>query len=288
MVQHHEWQKGAPVAVRGRHAALRSVAAFLWALDMATDAFRLSHFLFVRRALASAHGQVVLDLGGGGGRWRRALPGSPSLYVSVDIEQEWYRGSLVKGLKGSKARYKAGFVRGDARRIPVRNGSVDVVLCLELLEHVASPETVISEIARVLKPNGLLILTTPNATALERHRFFLLDRREYLRWENKIGHLNTLTEDEVKLWLQRAELPIVNSAPAYRRPFGTLWWEIRRALRQAERHWLLRCCHPLSFILLGLERIYALPLGFTTRIVCRRSSNSPKNVVTCPARDPGD
>ncbi|MBI1824898.1 MAG: class I SAM-dependent methyltransferase [Planctomycetes bacterium] len=47
---------------------------------------------------------------------------------------------------------------------PIDDASCDVVLCLELLEHLAiDPMAMMSEINRVLKPGGTLVLSTPNA-----------------------------------------------------------------------------------------------------------------------------
>lgn len=51
----------------------------------------------------------------------------------------------------------------DAQRLGcLREGSFDFVLCSEVLEHVASPERVVSGIFRVLREGGRVLLTTPN------------------------------------------------------------------------------------------------------------------------------
>src|SRR3989344_3895876 len=48
----------------------------------------------------------------------------------------------------------------DASKIPLKNNSVDSVVCFQLLEHVQDPQRVIDEIYRVLKKNGTCLLTT--------------------------------------------------------------------------------------------------------------------------------
>ncbi|MBI2099171.1 class I SAM-dependent methyltransferase [Candidatus Uhrbacteria bacterium] len=49
---------------------------------------------------------------------------------------------------------------GDAHALPFPDNSFDLVLCIEVLEHLKSPERAIAEMKRVLRPGGKLILTT--------------------------------------------------------------------------------------------------------------------------------
>lgn len=54
----------------------------------------------------------------------------------------------------------------ETQTIPVDGETFDVVLCCEVIEHMeVDPMHLMSEINRVLKPDGLLVLTTPNATS---------------------------------------------------------------------------------------------------------------------------
>lgn len=52
-------------------------------------------------------------------------------------------------------------VFGDGRALPFADGSFDTVLSTEVLEHVMAPAEVLREMARVLKPEGRLLLTVP-------------------------------------------------------------------------------------------------------------------------------
>jgi SAM-dependent methyltransferase len=55
-----------------------------------------------------------------------------------------------------------GFVRADVTRLPVASSSVDAVVALQVLEHLADPDGFARECARSLRPGGVLVVSTPN------------------------------------------------------------------------------------------------------------------------------
>jgi SAM-dependent methyltransferase len=63
-----------------------------------------------------------------------------------------------------------------AESLPVATASADVVLCTQVLEHVADPDRAVSEMARVLKPGGACLLTTHGTW------FYHPDPQDYWRW----------------------------------------------------------------------------------------------------------
>jgi SAM-dependent methyltransferase len=65
-------------------------------------------------------------------------------------------------------------VHGDALALPFRDGAFDTVLSNQVLEHVPEPLRLMREAARVLKPGGILLLTTPQTWGLHRepHDYF--------------------------------------------------------------------------------------------------------------------
>jgi SAM-dependent methyltransferase len=54
------------------------------------------------------------------------------------------------------------YLVGDARALPFPAAAFDWVVCFELIEHLQECEAVVAEIARVLSPDGRLLLSTPN------------------------------------------------------------------------------------------------------------------------------
>jgi SAM-dependent methyltransferase len=65
-------------------------------------------------------------------------------------------------------------VYGDAMALPVQGGVFHTVLCNQVLEHVTEPSKLMAEVARVLRPGGIVLLTTPQTWGLhlEPHDFY--------------------------------------------------------------------------------------------------------------------
>jgi len=63
------------------------------------------------------------------------------------------------------------FIAGDARKLPFKDEVFDIVVATEVIEHFVEGELFLAEAYRVLKKDGVLILTTPN-----RLRFYMLHK----------------------------------------------------------------------------------------------------------------
>jgi SAM-dependent methyltransferase len=57
---------------------------------------------------------------------------------------------------------RAEFVEADLRSLPFDAGEFDGVVCFETLTHVDEPERVLDELRRVLKPDGVMLVSAPN------------------------------------------------------------------------------------------------------------------------------
>lgn len=105
----------------------------------------------------------VLDAGCGGGRHLcEAFRTSGADCVGVDLG--WDDLCKTKGFLALMDGATVGrwiVARADVTRLPFSDRSFDVVICSEVLEHVADNKTAIAELLRVLKPSGDLIVTVP-------------------------------------------------------------------------------------------------------------------------------
>jgi 2-polyprenyl-6-hydroxyphenyl methylase/3-demethylubiquinone-9 3-methyltransferase len=121
--------------------------------------FAMLHWLAAARAdlipPASRPGAVLVDLGCGAGLLAPHVAGLGYRHIGVDI--------VARSL-GLAREHGVAPVRADVHASPFRDASVDVVSAGEILEHVTDPSTVVSEACRMLRPGGLLVLDTINAT----------------------------------------------------------------------------------------------------------------------------
>jgi len=93
----------------------------------------------------------VLDIGAGESPWREWLP-PPAIYYGIDIGNAEEFGMHPA---------RDGVTYYDGQSIPFPDGTFDGAICIEVLEHVEDPDSLVAEIARCLKSDAALLLTVP-------------------------------------------------------------------------------------------------------------------------------
>jgi 2-polyprenyl-3-methyl-5-hydroxy-6-metoxy-1,4-benzoquinol methylase len=101
-------------------------------------------------------GREVLDAGCGVGWGTRRLAERASRVVGVDLAPQ----AIVEARRHYGDR--AEFVEGDLLDMPFEPQSFDAVVCFEAIEHLEDPGLALAEMRRVLRPNGLLLVSSPN------------------------------------------------------------------------------------------------------------------------------
>lgn len=105
-------------------------------------------------------GKEVLDIGCGGGILTESLARSGAITTGIDMgETPLQVARLHQHESGLEIDYQQMTAEALAQLCP---GKFDVITCLEMLEHVPDPASVISACRRLLKPNGHLFLSTIN------------------------------------------------------------------------------------------------------------------------------
>ena len=138
----------------------------------------------------------------------RVLDVGCGLSLFTQIDREWkfriVAGDLVPARirERKKERSDIGWTAFDAASPPFKPGSFDGLFAGEILEHLPRPEEALREWNRVLKPGGILILTTPN----RERRTNVLNREN---WPYSPDHLREFGFDE----LNREMLPRAGFKP---------------------------------------------------------------------------
>jgi ubiquinone/menaquinone biosynthesis C-methylase UbiE len=84
---------------------------------------------------------------------------------------------------------------GDATQLHYTDSKFDKVLCSEVIEHIPDTDKALSEIYRVLKPNGILVLSTPNPKSWYGFdRYVIYERILRKKWPHPYDHWRSIKE----------------------------------------------------------------------------------------------
>ena len=164
----------------------------------AVDVRRLLRNSELQSALSyCGKGNTVVDLGCGVGDLLRILP-EDLRRIGVDLSLP----ALQYARRGETA--GVALVNGSLYELPISDGAADVVICLEVLEHLRDDGRALKEIARILRPGGRLILSVPR-------QFYF---PEYL---DLMGHWRHYTRAMAVEMLHRTGLRLERSLRSYSR-----------------------------------------------------------------------
>ncbi|SIP90914.1 bifunctional 2-polyprenyl-6-hydroxyphenol methylase/3-demethylubiquinol 3-O-methyltransferase UbiG [Marinobacterium stanieri] len=110
--------------------------------------------------IGSLAGKKTLDVGCGGGILSEAMAQRGAEVTGIDMGEAPLKVAKLHGLEsGVQINYRQITVEALAEEMP---GSFDLVTCMEMMEHVPDPASVVNACARLLKPGGRLFLSTLN------------------------------------------------------------------------------------------------------------------------------
>ncbi len=149
-------------------------------------------------------GKTALDVGCGAGLLCEPLARMGASVTGVDAAPENIEAAMAHAAQsGLSIDYRAGEIAEQGL------GQFDVVTSMEVVEHVTDPAAFIAELAAHLKPDGLMLLSTPNRTAAS--RLFLVEAAERLGQVPRGTHdwHQFLTPEELVALLTAAGLEVV-------------------------------------------------------------------------------
>ena len=182
----------------------------------------VSHFGLDYASRTPLKGLRILDIGCGGG-----LVAEPLARL----------GAAVTGVDAGDANIKAALVHAEALGVPIdyRTGTVegliasgeapfDIVLTLEVVEHVADAGRFLADCASLLKPGGLMLVATLNRTA-KAFALAILGAEHVLRWLPVGTHdwSKFVTPEEARAALLSAGLEVEPAIGVAYAPFSDRW-----------------------------------------------------------------
>ncbi|GAB5413767.1 MAG: hypothetical protein Cons2KO_13700 [Congregibacter sp.] len=168
----------------------------------------------------------ALELGPGSGIYLSALGQVAQTVLAVDIDFDMLHAAReavddpqISG-SGREGFSTTGFIAADICRSPLADASIDLILCSEVIEHVEDSEAVLTAMVRLLKPDGRLILTTPQPLSpleiLGKVAFLPgiihLLRALYREPIEPTGHINVLSRRALEQQMRRAGLCVEQRA----------------------------------------------------------------------------
>lgn len=132
------------------------------------DQTSIEHLHRYAVALDLVKDKIVLDIASGEGYGTHLLSFRAKIIKGVDID--------VSSIKKAKLKYKRNnleFKAGSTSSIPYNDCYFDIVVSFETIEHHNEHEKMMEEIKRVLKPNGILIISSPDRLNYSEKRNFI-------------------------------------------------------------------------------------------------------------------
>ena len=141
----------------GEPAAERPSPERFAPLTMGGTLIEAEHQSRYQWAAAAVHGRTVLDAGCGVG-YGTAILANAGSERAIGVDLSAHAVADARALGGPAAEYQV----ADLHDLPFESGAFDVVVCFEAIEHLHDVEVAIDEFRRVLRPDGLLLISSPN------------------------------------------------------------------------------------------------------------------------------
>ena len=115
---------------------------------------------WVQRIVGDLRGKRILDVGCGGGILSESMAASGARVTGIDLSDKALGVARLHKLEsGADVEYRLVAAETLAAESP---GAYDVVTCMEMLEHVPEPASVVAAVATLVKPGGTVVISTLN------------------------------------------------------------------------------------------------------------------------------
>ncbi len=156
----------------------------------------------IRAFAGEVRGLDLAEIGSGGGHVLRMFRGAR--LTAIDVSSV-FLDTARKNLAG----YDARFIKGEVDKLDLPSGSFDRIVCTEVLEHTQDPEAILATIARLLRPDGVAVITVPNdplilmLKGVVRRTPVGWALRDRVKWGGDEFHIHQWTPAEFERLLER-------------------------------------------------------------------------------------
>lgn len=174
-----------------------------------------------RSSLRPLDGLRLLDIGCGGGLVSEPMARLGAQVTGADAAAENIE---IARLHAEQSGLQIDYRATTAESLLAEGGDYDVVLALEIVEHVADPADFIATCARLLRPGGLLIASTVNRTP-QSFAAAIVGAEWIMRWLPRGTHdwRRFIRPDELAAMFEAAGAPVVDRAGMVFNPLGFRW-----------------------------------------------------------------
>ncbi len=191
-------------------------------------------------------GSRLLEIGCGAGNLllQATVPGSYPLALDLSMQAlTFVRSRLREASFGAQAPSGFACTQALGEALPFRAGTFDCVLLSEVIEHLEAPQVSVGEAARVLRPGGRLLVTTPNYRSFWPVMEWAVDRLNMAPKMAGEQHVSRFHAASLNRMLVQAGLALEYSGSIYNlSPFLSLV-----SLKQARRHLQRELKHRSTF-----------------------------------------
>lgn len=193
----------------GERLALEPGQVWFW------SPLALEHVARYRFAAPRVRGLTVLEAASGTGYGAALLAKTAATVVGVDTDRAAVE-FATRRWAGDAVRFQF----GDVKSLPFQSVSFDAVVSFETIEHVHDPADMVAEVARVLRPGGKLILSTPNRDVYNWADHAYDHGNEYHFSEMSLPELLTLIADSFEIEAVHGQVLVPDYTPERPPPRG--------------------------------------------------------------------
>ncbi len=146
-------------------------------------------------------GANILDIGAGAGAF------------SLRMADNGFNVDACDQFDNCQCKDKINFFTANVENMQIHYKQYDAIFLIELAEHCESPRQLIQNYAKLLKPGGLIYITTPNVdSVISRAWFFLTGEHWYFDQKSieEAGHIMPLHNFQLKYWFKYAEITMID------------------------------------------------------------------------------